>query len=265
MDALHRHRSLYKGTTPPWKETYRKRCVERLKNSRSQLLERYRQVGESMHCGLKGSFLVQEVMEEEWSALQCMDQRLPSLWSKDGLGEMYKTMQDNDELAVLEEIQQELLSQERSIIDEYEQNLLYEEQYLDALVEGMEAEGQIICPVCRVNNLTVNSLFVSCKCGMYINTRQRNLTMESLHLLLEKSVMEHLDQCSHNPVFSVANSTDGVNLLISCTVIHTIINSLLFHSRITSDLFYRCVGNMFMCIIPLFLSFQACDHLSVVL
>lgn len=24
MDALHRHRSLYKGTTPPWKETYRK-------------------------------------------------------------------------------------------------------------------------------------------------------------------------------------------------------------------------------------------------
>lgn len=24
MDALHRHRSLYKGTTPPWKETYRR-------------------------------------------------------------------------------------------------------------------------------------------------------------------------------------------------------------------------------------------------
>lgn len=24
MDAVDRHRALYKGTTPPWKETYRK-------------------------------------------------------------------------------------------------------------------------------------------------------------------------------------------------------------------------------------------------
>lgn len=24
MDAVQRHRSMYKGTTPPWKETYRK-------------------------------------------------------------------------------------------------------------------------------------------------------------------------------------------------------------------------------------------------
>ncbi|XP_006640896.2 RPA-interacting protein [Lepisosteus oculatus] len=217
MDAVLRHRSLYKGTTPPWKETYRKRCMERLKNSRSQLLDRYRQAGESPRSGTKASFVVQEVMEEEWKALQCTSGRLPSLWSKDSIREMYSVMQDDDELAVLEEIQQELLSQEQSIIDEYEKSMLYEEQCLNAMVEGMGAENQIICPVCHMNNLTVNSHFISCQCGVYINTRHRNITAEHLRSLLERSVTDHVEQCFHSPVFSVATSTEGsANLLISC-------------------------------------------------
>ncbi|XP_035289547.1 RPA-interacting protein isoform X2 [Anguilla anguilla] len=171
MDALHRHRSMYKGTTPPWKETYRKRCVDRLKNSRSRLLEKYRQIGGTLRCGADRSFLVQEVMEEEWNALQSADSRLPSLWRKDGIGEVYSFMQESDELAVLEEIQQELVSQELLIIEEFEKSMQYEERYLNAVVEGMEEEGQIVCPICRMNYLTVNSHFTSCLCGVYINTR----------------------------------------------------------------------------------------------
>lgn len=85
----------------------------------------------------KSSLLVQEVMEMEWSALRSANQRLPSLWKKDSISDvrlfqtshshlnlllcclfflllilqMYSEMQGHDELAVLEEIQQELITQ----------------------------------------------------------------------------------------------------------------------------------------------------------
>ncbi|KAM4635522.1 RPA-interacting protein [Polymixia lowei] len=220
MDALHRHRSLYKGTTPPWKETYRKRCVDRLKNSRSRLLEKYRQMGEESQqsCSSKGSIMVQEVMEEEWNRLQSEDRGLPSLWGASGLGQMFSVMKEYDELAVLEEIQQELMSQELSIIDEYERNLQFEEQYISSIVEEMEeAEMHIICPICHMNNLNINSHFTSCPCGLYINTKQHNITPEVLRGLLESRVSEHMEDCLHNPVFSMAANTDGSsNLMISC-------------------------------------------------
>ncbi|XP_053473990.1 RPA-interacting protein isoform X2 [Ictalurus furcatus] len=212
MDALQRHRSLYKSTTPPWKETYRKRCVERLKNSRSRLLEKYRQMRDTT----KSSLLVQEVMEVEWSALQSANQRLPSLWKKDG---MYRDVQEHDELAVLEEIQQELVSQELSIIEEYHKSQQYEEMYFDSIVDGMEEDGKLICPVCHANNLTVNSHFTSCPCGLYINTVGRNITADVLQHLLELRVTEHLEYCLQNPIFSVASNVDGgPNLMMSCRV-----------------------------------------------
>ncbi|XP_018554013.1 RPA-interacting protein isoform X1 [Lates calcarifer] len=239
MDALHRHRSLYKGTTPPWKETYRKRCVDRLKNSRSRLLERYRQMGENQQrSGTGASIIVQEVMEEEWTALQSENQRLPSLWGPDGMAEvgrplsvsppqnhgpfpphsMFSVMKEYDELAVLEEIQQELMSQEMSIIEEYERNLQFEQQYISSVVEGME-EMHIICPICHTNNLNINSHFISCPCGLYINTRKQNITPDILCHLLESRVSEHMEDCLHNPVFSVAPNTDSSpNLMISCKV-----------------------------------------------
>ncbi|XP_051242999.1 RPA-interacting protein isoform X1 [Dicentrarchus labrax] len=221
MDALHRHRSLYKGTTPPWKETYRKRCVDRLKNSRSRLLDRYRQMGEGpQRSGSGASIIVQEVMEEEWTALQSEDRRLPSLWGPEGVAEMFSVMKEYDELAVLEEIQQELMSHEMSIIEEYERNQQFEQQYISSVVEGME-EMHIICPICHTNNLTINSHFISCPCGLYINTKKQNVTPNVLRHLLESRVSEHMEDCLHNPVFSVAPNMDSsATLMISCKVRH---------------------------------------------
>ncbi|XP_021164409.2 RPA-interacting protein isoform X1 [Fundulus heteroclitus] len=227
MDALHRHRSLYKGTTPPWKEAYRKRCVDRLKNSRAKLLDRYRQMGESSPGA---SIMVQEVMEEEWSALRSEHHRLPSLWGPHGLPEvchrhiqqnrlscqMFGVTNERDELAVLEEIQQELMSQEMSIIEEYERDLQFEQQYISSVVEGMD-EVHIICPICRMKNLSINSYFISCPCGLYINTKKRNISPDVLQRLLESRVSEHMENCLHNPVFSVTPSTESSTMLmISC-------------------------------------------------
>ncbi|KAG5277168.1 hypothetical protein AALO_G00114340 [Alosa alosa] len=213
MEAL-KHRTRY-GRPMPWKETYRKRCFERLKNSRSRLLERYRQAGESDECG-KGS-MVEEIMQEEWSALQSSDGSLSSPWSHVGV-DLFGAVKQDDELTVLQEIQQELLAEELAILEDYHKNIQFEEQSLKALVEGMENSNLIICPVCFTNNLTVTSHFISCPCGLYINTLGRGVSPEMLRSLLEQQVTQHADsECPHNPVFSMVTNMDGSSsLMASC-------------------------------------------------
>ncbi|XP_063154127.1 RPA-interacting protein [Candoia aspera] len=204
-----RHQALYKGLrTPPWKETFRQRCVERLKSSRARLLERYRQVGEHGAHRPNEALLVQEVMEVEWKVLQSVDAQLPSLRKQ-------YSSQMLEELAVLDEIQQELILQEQLAAEEYERSLQFDEECLNAMLAGLDAEHHIICPVCRRNNLSVMSSKVVCQCGLCIYTL--GMTAEKLQLLLEECLMEHSQHCQHCPEFTVTNMMEGeANLLMSC-------------------------------------------------
>ncbi|NXY92295.1 RIPA protein, partial [Alcedo cyanopectus] len=121
-----------------------KRCMERLKSSRAKLLDRYRQAGEGT-CG-PGALLVPEVMEQEWQTLRAAQQNLPDLAGRGALAQM---LEDPDELEVLEEIQQELILQEQSVIEEYERSLQFDEECLNAMLDGLDASDKVICPVCR--------------------------------------------------------------------------------------------------------------------
>ncbi|NXF29693.1 RIPA protein, partial [Nyctibius bracteatus] len=207
------HRARYKRpAAPPWKETYRRRCMERLRSSRAKLLDRYRQAGERV-CG-PGTLLVQEVMEQEWQTLQAAQESLPSLRGKEALAQM---LEDPDELAVLEEIQQELILQEQSVIEEYERSLQFDEECLNAMLDGLDASDKVICPVCRQNNLTVSNHFVFCQCGLHISTQ--GMTEEKLRALLEHTVTEHSQRCFHNPEFTVTSGMEEeASLLMSCPV-----------------------------------------------
>ncbi|NXL35151.1 RIPA protein, partial [Glaucidium brasilianum] len=209
---LRRYRARCKGpAAPPWKEAYRRRCVERLRRSRAKLLERYRQAGERAGGPAPGALLVREVMEQEWQALQ---ESRPALGGEEALAQM---LEDPDELAVLEEIQQELVLQEQSVLEEYERSLQFDEECLNAMLDGLDASNKVICPVCRKNNLTVRSHLVFCQCGLYISTQ--GMTEEKLRSLLENTLTEHSHRCFHNPEFTVTSGMEEeTSLLMSCSV-----------------------------------------------
>uniref|UniRef100_A0A8D0UAF6 RPA interacting protein n=2 Tax=Sus scrofa TaxID=9823 RepID=A0A8D0UAF6_PIG len=204
-----RHRSLYKLVgSPPWKAAFRQGCLERMRNSRDRLLNRYRQTGSSMSGGARNSLLVQEVMEEEWNALQS---------AKSWPGALAQLEEPMD-LAVLEEIQQELIDQELSIISEYEKSLQFDEKCLSVMLAEWEA-NPLICPVCTKYNLRIASGVVLCQCGLYIQSHSPDLTEQKLRACLEDSVNEHSAHCSHTPEFSVTEGTEEKSsLLMSCLV-----------------------------------------------
>ncbi|XP_063002632.1 RPA-interacting protein [Elgaria multicarinata webbii] len=212
---VQRRRALYKGVgAPPWKETFRQRCVERLKSSRARLLDRYRYAGGNATREASEVLLVQEVMEVEWEALKAVDLQLSSLRKQDTLHQM---PEDPLDLAVLEEIQQELVLQDQLAIEEYERSLRFDEECLHAMLDSLDAEHRIICPVCRRNNLSVMSHLVVCPCGLHISTQ--GMSEKKLQRLLEDSVTEHGHRCLGGPEFAVTDGMEGeANLLMSCQV-----------------------------------------------
>ena len=52
-------------------------------------------------------------------------------------------------LSLLDEIQKELMDEERSILAQYEENLKFEESSLCAAIESLGTEDSVICPVCK--------------------------------------------------------------------------------------------------------------------
>ncbi|XP_016056458.1 PREDICTED: RPA-interacting protein isoform X1 [Miniopterus natalensis] len=207
--SVSQRRSQYKLVgSPPWKETFRQGCLERMRNSRDRLLNKYRQAGGNMPGRAQSTLLVQELMEEEWNALQSMES------CPEALAQWEELM----DFAELEEIQQELIDQEQSIISEYEKSLQFDEKCLSIILAEWEANS-LICPVCTKYNLRITSGVVMCQCGLYIPSHSPEFTEQKLRTCLEVNVNEHSAHCPHTPIFSVAEGTEKKSsLLMSCLV-----------------------------------------------
>ncbi|KAJ7338564.1 hypothetical protein JRQ81_012466 [Phrynocephalus forsythii] len=155
-------------------------------------------------------------MEVEWRALKSDSVLQPSLQKQ---GDLSQGLEDA-KLAVWEEIQQELMLQEQLTREEYEQSLRFDEECLNAMLDALDGEGQIICPVCRRNNLTVRSQFVTCLCGLCIVTQE--MMEERLRALLEEGVTEHSQHGWVHPEFTVTDGAEGQSsLLMICQACDT--------------------------------------------
>lgn len=206
------HRLLYKQVgSPPWKETFRQGCLQRMRNSRHRLLNKYRQAAGSTLGAASDALLVQEVMEEEWNSLQ----------SVENCPEASLQLELPLNLAVLQDIEQELYDEEKSIISEYEKGLQFDESYLNSTLAEWEA-NPLICPVCIKYNLRIMSSVVTCPCGLYIPFHSTDLTEQKLRAWLEENVNEHSAHCPHTPEFSVTGGTEEKpSLLMSCLACDT--------------------------------------------
>lgn len=152
------------------------------------------------------ALLVQEVMEEEWKALQSME----------SAPESSAQLEELMDLTVLEEIRQELFDQEQSIISEYEKSLQFDEKCFNIIMTEWETNS-LICPVCTKYNLRITNGVVMCQCGLYIPSHSPALTEQKLRACLEDTINEHSTHCPHIPKFSVIEETEGKPcLLMSC-------------------------------------------------
>lgn len=232
MDKRLFHKKMYKnarGRTPPWKEVYRQRCMERLRDSRSQLVNRFRSAGEVYLDSVTKAKMVQDIMEVEWTAMNQTNGFLNSkkvpVSHEDCSGEENQAVM----LALMEEIQQDLINEEERLLIEI---LNYDSASLASQVAAQQSE-EVICPVCQIQVLKESSTGVSmestpsfshstgavskvlsCSCGLAL--QGANLTLSTVKSSLENTVSHHGQTCVGKMSFTPTTDTQGTNVLSTC-------------------------------------------------
>ncbi|XP_021340605.1 RPA-interacting protein A-like [Mizuhopecten yessoensis] len=213
------HREMYKAKTPPWKETYRKRCLERLRQSREKLQAKFRKLGDIDTNKTEDDTFINDLMKDE---LQGMKESLKNPASQSAevddfdIGDL--TTDIDNVLSLFEDIQAELKLEELKLIEEferYESSLKMEEANLCSAIEKLCTE-EVICPVCQKSPLLINKSVIFCQCGMRVNTEEDCLTLVHVKHLLEEGMMGHTAVCEGQAIFAVVQDLGPQNLLMSC-------------------------------------------------
>ncbi|PIK56489.1 hypothetical protein BSL78_06604 [Apostichopus japonicus] len=196
------------------------RCLDRLRNSREQLIQRFRG---NLQDGEEGSpqtsrSIIQKVLREEWKQME-RDKELMSFGSDE--------FEEFEEIiSLMEDMQAELMVEESALIAEAEHHLKMEQEQVNKSAETLSASDDVICPVCRGNHLMLNKGIFFCSCGLRVDTKQDGLTLQNVKKLLEDAVNEHGGHCNHVPQFCPIDMGGGVNLVMGCEkcdVMHIII------------------------------------------
>ncbi|KAB7500232.1 RPA-interacting protein A [Armadillidium nasatum] len=249
MTDFLKRKMMYKSphTSPSaWKDAYRVKCFERLRERRANLIEKFRHhVNDHPKNLLMESTspakVVTDVMEIEWNALS-PNRRFPSLSSRSDSSSWFEDPEDEVMREALLEIQKELQNEEEWRMNEF---FLHESKELDSKVK-LFLHDDVICPICQKGKLeeavvptlnqiptsfatpprtaicSANALKCSC-CGVLLskNNKDVGITLEQVRRCLHDTINNHNNGCSSSCTlgFSVIDEENGgsSNILVTCS------------------------------------------------
>ncbi|ESO97271.1 hypothetical protein LOTGIDRAFT_231480 [Lottia gigantea] len=206
-----RRQDMYKARTPPWKETYRKRCLDRLRGSREKLMTRFRKIDITSE---KDDF-IKDIMTDELKTLKREQAKDLDIEFEDTGFNGVDLM-----LNLFEDIQEELKHEELRLLEEhdrYEHSLKLEENVLCSAIEKLSTD-EVICPICQKSTLLLNKNIIFCSCGVRIDTEQDCISLSNVKNQLEASIYQHSLACTTDPTFSIIADFGTQHLLMSCQV-----------------------------------------------
>lgn len=194
------HQKFYKCGSPSWKESYRRRCCDRLKNSRAKLLERFRtkcNIGDGSEYE---NIIVDDILKDELGQQENYDADFDSI------------------LKVMEEIRQELIVQEREILLQHDRLKEFEDKEVDSAILDHEhhTSENVLCPICSCHYLQQFANIIGCKCGVNINVGEDSITLDYVGIQLRVGTTVHADKCQSKPIFGVVHEYGNHNMVMSC-------------------------------------------------
>jgi len=194
-----RHKSLHFKSSPSplaWKDTYRQKCIQRLRTGREKLVNRFRNINVATSDGDDAEAMemestdenqnLRDMMREEWNLL--MKGRPQSGWGGEDFNE-------DELLKMMEDVEAELLSERESILREYERSRADEEAELCAVVDDYLStrNDDVLCPVCTRENLVkrAHNLIACDACGLSLDLDCDVISMTEVKARLQRAVETH--------------------------------------------------------------------------
>ena len=102
---------------------------------------------------------------------------------------------------------------------QFEEGDSFEEGAAQQAIESYyetEAEGSLLCPVCKQHNIRFQQQGFMCPCGVRVNTQTDHVDDSFLRQQLVQLVSHHSDHCVHQPFFCVQNTFGVEGLYMLC-------------------------------------------------
>lgn len=212
---LSSHKKLYKRSNHHWKETYRQRFRERIKQCRNRL------VAQNRGCMFPDEDLSDEDWYKQWMEMnselyQChkhVDRLTQVLANENPTSTSQPSPQPDDsnaQLDVLVQIMEELKHE----ID-LEELALYEESEEMAL-SSMDYEV-VVCPVCKTNFQLKNTTQLICSCALQIDSELDILHIHKLRQQLHEGISRHIQNCTSHVSFSTSKLCGYISIRMMCS------------------------------------------------